>query len=179
MRKMFMRLTFFTMVMVLVLSACAPKAPASQATQAPAATSAGFQIPDITQGKFNVAVVLIGFHADGGWSQAHLEGAQWMATQDPNIAVQYVELVNPGPDAESVMRSLARKGFDLIIGTTFEYGTTMDSLAEEFPNIKWLHVSGYHNNGKNYGNLFGAMEDMKYLAGMVAGSRAKADNNTK
>src|SRR6266508_3995564 len=182
MRKMFMRLAFLTMVLVLVLSACAPQAPATQAqaTEAPATQApAGFQIPDIAAGKFNVAVVLIGFHADGGWSQAHLEGAQWMTTQDPNVAVQYVELVNPGPDAESVMRSLARKGFDFIIGTTFEYGTTMDSLAEEFPNIKWLHVSGYHNNGKNYGNLFGAMEDMKYLAGMVAGSRAKADNNTK
>jgi basic membrane protein A and related proteins len=167
----------------LVLSACGGGAPATQApaTEAPAteAPSTGFQIPDIAEGKFNVAVVLIGFHADGGWSQAHLEGAQWLTTQDPNIAVQYVELVNPGPDAESVMRSLARKGFDFIIGTTFEYGPTMESLAEEFPDIAWLHVSGYRSNGKNYGNLFGAMEDMKYLAGMVAGARAKADNNTK
>ncbi len=41
------------------------------------------------------------------------------------------------------MRSLARKGFDLIIGTTFEYGTTMDALSQEFPKIYWLHVSGY------------------------------------
>jgi basic membrane protein A and related proteins len=158
----------------------APAAPAAPtATQAPAATTTGFQIPEITAGKFNVAVVLIGFHADGGWSQAHTEGAQWMATQDPNIAVQYVELVNPGPDAESVMRSLARKGFDLILGTTFEYGPTMGALAEEFPKVNFLHLTGYNSNGTNYGNLMGAMEDMKYLAGMVAGARAKADKNTK
>jgi len=181
MRKSLWKVVLLLVMFVIVVSACAPQA-AATATQAPAATEApatGFQIPDITAGKFNVAVVLIGFHADGGWSQAHVEGAQWMEKQDPNIAFQYVELVNPGPDAESVMRSLARKGFDLIIGTTFEYGTTMDALAEEFPNVKWLHVSGYHSNGKNYGNLFGAIEDMKYLAGMVAGARAKADNNTK
>jgi len=149
------------------------------ATEAPTAETGGFQIPEIEEGKFNVAVVLIGFHADGGWSQAHTEGALWMPTQDPNVAVQYVELVNPGPDAEAVMRSLARKGFDLIIGTTFEYGPTMDTLAEEFPNISWVHVSGYRSNSTNYGNLFGAMEDMKYLAGMIAGARAKADGNTK
>jgi len=178
MRKSLLQVFVLLTVLSLVLSACGAKA-----TQAPAAAteapSTGFQIPDIQAGKFNVVVVLIGFHADGGWSQAHLEGAQWMSTQDSNIAVQYVELVNPGPDAESVMRSLARKGFDLIFGTTFEYGPTMESLAEEFPKINWVHVSGYRSNGKNYGNLFGAMEDMKYLAGMVAGARAKADGNTK
>jgi basic membrane protein A len=179
MRKTLLKVAVLLTVFIMVLSACAPQTPA--ATEAPAteAPATGFQIPEIAEGKFNVAIVLIGFHADGGWSQAHLEGAQWLSTQDPNIAVQYVELVNPGPDAESVMRSLARKGFDLIFGTTFEYGPTMEALAEEFPKINWVHVSGYRSNGKNYGNLFGAMEDMKYLAGMVAGARAKADGNTK
>jgi len=181
MRKTLLQVVMMLTALLLVLSACAPQATEAPATEPPAteAPSTGFQIPDIAEGKFNVAVVLIGFHADGGWSQAHLEGAEWMSTQDSNIAVQYVELVNPGPDAESVMRSLARKGFDFIIGTTFEYGDTMEALAEEFPNINWLHVSGYRSNGTNYGNLFGAMEDMKYLAGMVAGARAKADGNTK
>src|SRR5258707_6726297 len=182
MKKTMLRVSLLLVIFTLVLTACggakATQAPAA-ATQAPAATAAGFTIPDIQSGKFNVAVVLIGFHADGGWSQAHLEGAQWMAAQDSTINVQYVELVNPGPDAETVMRSLARKGFDMIIGTTFEYGPTMDSLSSEFPKTNWLHVSGYRSNSTNYGNLFGSMEDMKYLAGMIAGARAKADNNTK
>ena len=38
----------------------------------------------------------------------------------------------------------------------------------------FLHLTGYKSNGKNFGNFFGAVEDMKYLAGMLAGSRAKA-----
>src|SRR5574337_45753 len=155
------RLASLLTVVAVVVTACTTPAATTQvpatsapATSAPAttaptvaATAQKLQIPDIHAGKFNVAVVLIGFHADGGWSQAHTEGAQWMATQDPTIAVQYVELVNPGPDAESVMRSLARKGFDLIFGTTFEYGPTMDALAEEFPKVSWVHVSGYQTNG--------------------------------
>jgi len=198
MRKSILQITVVLVAFAMILSACGtPAAPAvapttaPAATQAPAATTAPaaapaatattqtYTIPDIQQGKFNVAVVLIGFHADGGWSQAHTDGAMSMMKDDPTINVQYVELVNPGPDAESVMRQLARKGFDLIIGTTFEYGPTMAALAEEFPKTYWLHVSGYMSNDTNYGNLFGSMEDMKYLAGMVAGARAKADNNPK
>ena len=46
------------------------------------------------------------------------------------------------------MTALARKGFDMIIGTTFEYGPTMASLAQEFPKISGLHISGYQSNGK-------------------------------
>jgi basic membrane protein A and related proteins len=179
MRRKIFQFALLIAVLAMVLSACAPQSGGTPAASGPTATSTSYTIPDIVQGKFNVAVVLVGFHADGGWSQAHTEGAQWMTTQDPSINVQYVELVNPGPDAESVMRSLARKGFDLIIGTTFEYGSTMAALAQEFPKTYWLHVSGYQSNSTNYGNLFGSMEDMKYLAGMVAGARAKADGNTK
>ena len=204
MRKSILQATLLLMVLAMAVSACAPaatpavpaatQAPAATsapaataapttapATQAPAAapTSAPISIPDIQQGKFNVAVVLIGYSNDGGWSQAHTEGAKWMTTQDPTINVHFVEAVNPGTDAENVMRALARKGFDLIIGTTFEYGSTMAALADEFPKTSWLHISGYQTNGTNYGNLFGSMEDMKYIGGMVAGARAKADGNTK
>ena len=39
---------------------------------------ANLQIPDVEEGKFNVAMVLIGPHDDGGWSQAHYEGLQYV-----------------------------------------------------------------------------------------------------
>ena len=55
----------------------------------------------------------------------------------------------------------------------------MQTVAEEFPDTTFLHLTGYLSNGTNFGNFFGAMEDFKYLAGMVAGSRAKMDNNPK
>ena len=192
-KKSIWQLIAVLLIATLVLSACGTQATTVAPTKVTVPPTAvvptvsppketvppTFQIPEIVAGKFNVAIVLIGFHADGGWSQAHVLGGEYMVAQDANMNVQYVELVNPGPDAESVMRALARKGFDFIIGTTFEYGPTMETLATEFPKIAWLHVSGYRSNGKNYGNLFGAMEDMKYIAGMIAGARAKADGNTK
>ena len=152
---------------------------ASSATGCAAGAAAGTQIPEVVEGKFNVAMVLIGPHDDGGWSQAHYEGLQYLCENVDNTHVAYIENVPEGADSEQTFRSLARKGFDFIIGTSFGYMDPMETVAAEFPDQTFLHLTGYKSNGKNFGNFFGAMEDFKYLAGMLAGSRAKADGNPK
>jgi basic membrane protein A len=193
------KLTALLVVMVMVVSACAGAATPAQPTAKPAETSApaptkapvetsaaapttaapSFEIPDIVKGKFNVAMVLIGPHNDGGWSQAHYEGLDYIAKNVPNTHVAYIENVPEGADSEQVFRSLARKGFDLIYGTSFGFMDPMETVAAEFPDQTFVHISGYKANGTNFGNLFGAMEDMKYLGGMLAGARAKKDGNPK
>ena len=161
-------------------SASAGGSPAAGACAGTGAQAgADLQIPDVEEGKFNVAMVLIGPHDDGGWSQAHYEGLQYMCQNVADTHVAYVELVPEGADSEQVFRSLARKGFQFIIGTSFGYMDPMATVAEEFPDSTFLHLTGFKSNGKNFGNFFGAMEDFKYLAGMLAGSRAKKDGNPK
>jgi basic membrane protein A len=165
----------------LILSACSSAPPAGSAS-AGASGSGGagtLQIPDVEEGKFNVAMVLIGPHDDGGWSQAHYEGLQYVEKNVADSHVAYIENVPEGADSEQVFRSLSRKGFDFVIGTSFGYMDPMAAVAEEFPDITYLHLTGFKSNGKNFGNFFGAMEDFKYLAGMLAGSRAKKDGNPK
>jgi basic membrane protein A len=124
-------------------------------------------------------MVLIGPHDDGGWSQAHYEGLLYVEENVPGTHVAYIELVPEGADSEQVFRSLARKGFDLIIGTSFGYMDPMAAVAEEFPDQDFIHLTGFKSNGTNYGNMFGAMEVIKYIGGMLAGSRAKADGNPR
>ena len=153
--------------------------PTGGATACAAGAGTGVQIPDVEAGKFNVAMVLIGPHDDAGWSQAHYEGLQYVCDHVANSHVAYIENVPEGADSEQVFRSLSRKGFDFIIGTSFGYMDPMETVAKEFPAITYLHLTGYKSNGTNFGNFFGAMEDFKYLAGMLAGSRAKKDGNTK
>ncbi len=181
------RLATLTAVAALVVtgsavsvSAQSPSAPTASAGTGCASSSAGdsVNIPEVVEGKFNVAMVLIGPHNDAGWSQAHYEGLQYVCANVPNTNVAYVELV-PEADSEPVFRSLARAGFDLIIGTSFGYQDPMETLADEFPDQTFLILTGYKSNGSNFGNLMGAMEDFKYLAGMLAGSRAKLDGNPK
>jgi basic membrane protein A len=139
----------------------------------------GFEIPTVDEDKFNVAMVLIGPHDDGGWSEAHWDGLNYVADNVDNTHVAFIELVPEGADSEQVFRSLARKGFDLIIGTSFGYMDPMEIVAEEFPDLMFIHLTGFKTNGSNYGNMFGEMEVFKYLAGMLAGSRAKVDGNPR
>lgn len=177
-------------ILAMALSACQPQA-TPEATEAPAETMApeqpaapaeevgGFQIPEIMDGMFNVAMVLIGPHDDGGWSQAHYEGLEYVQQNVPNVHTAYIENVPEGADSEQIFRSLSRKGFNLIFGTSFGFMDPMETVASEFPDVYYIHISGYKSNTTNFGNLFGAMENMKYLAGMLAGARAKMDGNPK
>ncbi len=139
----------------------------------------GFEIPTVEEGKFNVAMVLIGPHDDGGWSQAHFEGLEFIEENIDNVHTAYIENVPEGADSEQIFRSLSRKGFDLIFGTSFGYMDPMETVAGEFPDTMYIHISGIKSNMTNFGNLFGAMENMKYLAGMLAGARAQQDGNPK
>lgn len=186
-----------TLILSLILVACGGgTAPAEEAAPAesesaaepveesaaePAADSGGekYQIPAVEEGKYNVAFVYVGPHDDGGWSQAHDVGRMYVEENVDNVHTAYIENVAEGADAEQVIRSLARKGFNTIFTTSFGYMDASEIVAEEFPNVDIIHLTGFKSNGDNFGNLMGAMEDMKYLAGMLAGSRAKVDGNPK
>ncbi len=193
------RIIAVLMVLGMVIAACGPAktaeptepevpveptaAPVEEPTEVPPTEvpeePVELQIPEIEEGKFNVAMVLIGPHDDGGWSQAHFEGLEYIAAHMDNVHVAYIENVPEGADSEQIVRSLSRKGFDLIYGTSFGYMDPMETVADEFPDIVYIHLTGYKSNLTNFGNLMGAMEDMKYLAGMLAGARAKMDGNPK
>ena len=117
MRTYFSRLAVLALALMLVLSACGGQPAATEeaapaGTEAPAATEAapaateeaapsegGFQIPEIEDGKFNVAMVLIGPHDDGGWSQAHYEGLLYVEENVENVHVAYIENVPEGADS--------------------------------------------------------------------------------
>ena len=79
-----LRLASLVAAAAVVVGACGTATPAASG---PAASGGGcqvgaaqgganVQIPDVVAGQFNVAMVLIGPHDDGGWSQAHYEGLQ-------------------------------------------------------------------------------------------------------
>jgi basic membrane protein A len=178
------KLTRMTLAGALLASAIGlsgvPLVAAQEDTDCAAIAAGEPQIPEAKDDKFNIAMVLIGPHNDGGWSEAHFDGLIELCEKVDNAHIAYIENV---PDviggSGPVYRQLARDGFDLVFGTSFGYQWDMEEVAAEFPDTTFVHISGFLSNLENYGNLFGAMEDFKYLAGMLAGSRAKLDGNPK
>jgi basic membrane lipoprotein Med (substrate-binding protein (PBP1-ABC) superfamily) len=81
-------------------------AAASNCAGTGAQAGANLQIPEVEAGKFNVAMVLIGPHDDGGWSQAQYEGLQYLCQNMPDSHIAYIELLAGGSDSEQVFRSL-------------------------------------------------------------------------
>lgn len=181
--------TWIALVMLVVVSmlfaACVAPAPAGgePAAEAPAAeapAAGGIQIPEPVADKFNVAFVYVGPIGDGGWTYAHNEGRLYLEEQmGDTVHTAYLESVPEGADAERVVRSLARAGFDAIFTTSFGFMDSTATVAQEFPDTYFVHVSGFKKAEPNFSNLFGAMESMKYLVGMIAGARAMADGSTQ
>ena len=52
-----------------------------------------YQIPSIEEGKYNVASVHVGPHDDGGWTQSHDVGRQYIQDNVDNAHTVYVENV--------------------------------------------------------------------------------------
>jgi basic membrane protein A len=199
-RKQLWGLCTFWLILALVISACAAPAAAPAGGEAASEATGGgqeqpvptpadqtsspggeeIQVPDIEEGKFNVAYVYVGPIGDGGWTYAHNQGREYVESElGDQVHTVYLESVPEGADAERVIRGLARKGFNAIFTTSFGYMDPTATVAEEFPDVYFVHVSGFKKNETNFANLFGGMESMKYLSGMIAGARAQADGSNR
>ncbi len=110
---------------------------------------------------------------DEGYSYMH-DLARKELAKDPSIKTFFVENVAEGADAERVILSMARKGYDLIVTTSFGYMDPTIKVAKQFPNVKFLHCSGY-KTADNVSNFFGRMYQARYLTGMVAGKMTKSN----
>lgn len=117
----------------------------------------------------NIAFVHVGPVADKGWSWAHDQGAQYVKEQlGDAVTITTLESIPEGPDSQRVFEELAATGHDLIFGTSFNYMDYMLAAGENYPEVVFMHATGY-KTGDNMGNYFGAAEEGRYLSGMAAG----------
>jgi basic membrane protein A len=120
------------------------------------------------------AWVLIGPPGDGGWNYQHDLGRKAVEEElGDQVETTVVENVPETPgEATRVIRSLAQQGHDIIFTTSFGYMDPTLNVAQQFPDVKFEHCSGFKSD-KNMANYFGAMEEARYLSGMVAGRTTK------
>ena len=116
-----------------------------------------------------VAFVYVGPIGDGGWTYSHELGRQALQKElGARVETSYIERVPEAPESEAVFRKLAKEGNQLIVGTTFGYMEPMLKVAKEFPNIRFLHATGY-KTAQNLHTYSSRQYEAAYLAGIVAG----------
>lgn len=120
-----------------------------------------------------VGFVYVSPVGDAGYSYAHDQGRLAVEAMD-GVRTSFVESVPEGQDAERVITTMARKGYDMIFTTSFGYMDPTLKVAKQFPEIKFLHCSGY-KTAPNMANYFGRMYQARYLTGMVAGAMTKSN----
>lgn len=123
--------------------------------------------------KIRVGFVYIGPIGDGGWTYAHDEGRRFLE-KEAGVETKYKENVPESPAAEKVMEDMIAQGCNVIIGASFGYMDYMENAARRHPEVTFLHCSGY-KTGKNMGTFFGRIYQARFLAGIVAGLKTKAD----
>jgi len=119
----------------------------------------------------------IGGKNDRSFNAAAWEGVK-RAANDLPICMYDVEPGNP-TSIEPAMRAFAEKNFDLIIGVGFAQGPIMQSVATDYPNIKFAIIDGviFEADGKtpkqNVASLVFREHEGSYLVGMIAASKSK------
>lgn len=111
---------------------------------------------------------------DEGWSFAH-DQARLALEKIPGVTTSFVESVQEGPDAERVILNMARKNYDIIFATSFGFMDYMAKVAAKYPNITFMHCSGYKTL-PNMSAYFGRMYQARYLSGLVAGAMTKKNS---
>lgn len=124
--------------------------------------------------KMKVAFVYVGPVGDAGWSYAHDQARKYLEKEMPDVETTFVESVPEGADAERVLTELVQKGNKIIFATSFGYMDYVMKVAEKYPNVTFLHCSGY-KTAKNVGTYFGKIEQPRYLSGMTAAKFTKSN----
>ncbi len=159
----------FLLVFSLLLSACGPRA-TSAPTPTPVPQAEAPKPPAVSVKPAFVYVAPIG---DLGWTWAH-DQARLMVEKELGVETAYIENVPEGPDAERVIRDFAQKGYNPIFTTSFGFMDPTITVAKEFPNTWFVHISGY-KTAPNVSTVFGGIEEARYLSGLVAGSMTKSN----
>ena len=116
-----------------------------------------------------VGFVYVSPIGEAGWTwQQDIGRREMEAALGDKVKTQYVEDVPEGADAERVIRDLAQQGNQLIFTTSFGYMNPTIKVAKQFPDVKFVHSTGY-KTAPNVATTNARFYEARYVAGMLAG----------
>lgn len=139
--------------------------------------SAAVSAPAVTRADdFVIGYVMVGPREDKGWNEAHLRASEYVEKMIPGTKSIILDKFNtadrPNVTMEQVVENMVSEGAKIIFTTSDEMGADTIKVAEQYPDVTFIHISGdaVHKNvaPKNLGNIMGRMEYGKMIAGCAA-----------
>lgn len=131
--------------------------------------------------KIKIGVIHIGDPSDGaGYSYAHDQGIKKaVETLKLDEATQVIRKLNVDDSdpaaAKKAMEECIEQGATVIFATSWGYMDPAEELAKQYPDVKFLHCSGFKSNDTNFANYFGRIYEARYLAGIAAGMKTETN----
>lgn len=139
-----------------------------------AAVSIGLA-PAHAQDVFKIGYIYPSPAGDVGWAHELDRGRQ--AIEDKfgdKVESIVVENIPEGPDAARIMNQMAAQGVNMMMLGSFGYMNDGLKTAKRYPDIKFIHASGY-KLADNLGNFQTRNYESAYVAGMGAGFVSKTN----
>ncbi len=121
----------------------------------------------------NVGFVYISPIGDAGWTFQHDLG-RLQLEEETGVTTSYVENVPEGPDAERVIREMAKRGDKVVFATSFGHMNYALKVSNQFRKTAFIHATGY-KLGKNMGQVNARFYEGRYLTGVIAGEMTESN----
>ncbi len=113
----------------------------------------------------------VGGKNDKSFNEAAWRGLQ-RARDELGAEIEYIEPTE-GADREGALRSLAASHVDLVIGVGFIFGPDLESLAKQFPDVKFAGIDYSPSEGigtlPNLAGLRFREQEGSFVVGAIAG----------
>ncbi len=122
-----------------------------------------------------VGFIYVGPIGDFGWSYEHNQGR--LAVEEAfgdKVRTTYVESVPEGADTERVLRQMAQAGADLIFSTSFGFMNGTVAVANQFPDVKFEHATGYMR-APNLATYSARFYEGRHVIGLIAGQMTESN----
>ncbi len=131
--------------------------------------------PEGSSDRVKAGFIYVGPVSDGGWTYEHNQGRLAVeAAFGDKVETTFVESVSEGPDAERVLSQMANDGADIIFTTSFGFMNPTVKVAEQFPNVKFEHATGF-KRADNLATYSSRFYEGRHVLGLIAGKMTKTN----
>ncbi len=124
-------------------------------------------------GKPKLAVIYSGPFKDGSWAEQGQKAAEKLKADGAVSEIKLQDGVKEGADAQRVMESLAKDGWNPVIAHSFNYGDDVKAVAKKYPNTIFLYAGGFGDIAANVGDYSQPFHESAFLEGILAAGATK------